>query len=254
MAEKKKPAGGAMRLDRLLGEMGIGTRSQIRKMAGKGLIQVNGQTIKTADIKVDPRKDSILAEGRPVRYVPYEYYMLNKPQDVVSATEDGRYPTVVELIDTAARKDLFPVGRLDVDTEGLLLLTNDGELAHRLLSPKKHVDKTYEAVISGIVTEEDAAAFARGVDIGDDTLTLPAVLEILKTDPEQNCSEISITIQEGRYHQIKRMFEAVGKRVVYLKRIQMGTLKLDPALPKGASRRLTEEEIDALKQAWAKES
>lgn len=243
-----------MRLDRILTEMGAGSRQEVKKLIRKGQVSVDGEIIKKPEVKVEEKTARIRCLGISYRYELYVYYMLHKPAGVVSATEDSKERTVLELLENPARKDLFPVGRLDKDTEGLLLLTNDGELAHRLLSPKKHVDKTYEAVISGIVTEEDAAAFARGVDIGDDTLTLPAVLEILNTDPEQNCSEISITIQEGRYHQIKRMFEAVGKHVVYLKRIRMGTLNLDPALPKGASRRLTEEEIDALKQAWAKES
>lgn len=238
-----------MRLDRILTEMGAGSRQEVKKLIRKGQVSVNGEIIKKPEAKVEEKTARIRCLGISYRYELYVYYMLHKPAGVVSATEDSKERTVLELLENPARKDLFPVGRLDKDTEGLLLLTNDGELAHRLLSPKKHVDKTYEAVISGIVTEEDAATFAQGVDIGDDTLTLPAVLEILKTDPEQNSSEISITIQEGRYHQIKRMFEAVGKHVVYLKRIRMGTLNLDPALPKGASRRLTEEEIDALKQA-----
>ena len=240
MAEKKKPAGGAMRLDRLLGEMGIGTRSQIRKMAGKGLIQVNGQTIKTADIKVNPRKDSILAEGRPVRYVPYEYYMLNKPQGVVSATEDGRYPTVVELIDTAARKDLFPVGRLDVDTEGLLLLTNDGDLAHRLLSPRKHVDKVYFVRYKGVLPRDSEAQVEKGLELADGEKTRPASLK------RKGEKEALLTIREGKFHQVKRMFEALGCQVTYLKRLSMGPISLDAALKPGEYRPLTEAELSAL--------
>lgn len=242
-----------MRLDRILTEMGAGSRQEVKKLIRKGHVSVDGEVIKKPEAKVEEKTARIRCLDISYWYEPYVYYMLHKPAGVVSATEDPKERTVLDLMENPVRKDIFPVGRLDKDTEGLLLLTNDGELAHRLLSPKKHVDKTYEAVISGIVTEEDVDAFASGVDIGDDTMTLPAKLEIGKTDPEQNCSEISITIQEGRYHQIKRMFEAVGKRVVYLKRIRMGTLMLDPTLPKGASRRLTEEEIDALKQVWTKE-
>lgn len=242
-----------MRLDRILTEMGAGSRQEVKKLIRKGQVSVDGEVIKKPEAKVAEKTARIRCLDISYWYEPYVYYMLHKPAGVVSATEDPKERTVLDLMENPVRKDIFPVGRLDKDTEGLLLLTNDGELAHRLLSPKKHVDKTYEAVISGIVTEEDVDAFASGVDIGDDTMTLPAKLEIGKTDPEQNYSEISITIQEGRYHQIKRMFEAVGKRVVYLKRIRMGSLMLDPTLPKGASRRLTEEEIDALKQVWTKE-
>lgn len=242
-----------MRLDRILTEMGAGSRQEVKKLIRKGHVSVDGEVIKKPEAKVEEKTARIRCLDISYWYEPYVYYMLHKPAGVVSATEDPKERTVLDLMKNPVRKDIFPVGRLDKDTEGLLLLTNDGELAHRLLSPKKHVDKTYEAVISGIVTAEDVDAFASGVDIGDDTMTLPAKLEIRKIDPEQNCSEISITIQEGRYHQIKRMFEAVGKRVVYLKRIRMGSLMLDPTLPKGISRRLTEEEIDALKQVWTKE-
>ena len=173
--------------------------------------------------------------------------MMHKPAGVVSATDDKKEKTVLDLLERPVRTGVFPVGRLDKDTEGLLLLTNDGEFSHRLLSPKKHVDKTYEAVIDGIVGDEDVILFSRGVDIGDDTLTLPAVLKILEVDREKLRSEIAITIQEGRYHQIKRMFQAVGKEVRYLKRIRMGSLILDPQLKKGEVRRLTEEEIARLK-------
>ena len=169
--------------------------------------------------------------------------MLNKPAGVISATEDAAARTVLDLIATKKRKDLFPVGRLDKDTEGLLLITNDGELAHRLLSPKKHVDKVYFARIAGRVTEEDREAFAIGVDIGDEKLTLPAELRILCSD---EVSEIELTIREGRFHQVKRMFEAVGKEVIYLKRLSMGQLVLDDSLNVGAYRELTKEELKLL--------
>lgn len=168
-----------------------------------------------------------------------EYYMLNKPAGVISASEDRRERTVVDLITTKKRNDLFPVGRLDRDTEGLLLITNDGDLAHRLLSPKKHVDKVYYARIDGKVTEEDQKVFAEGLDIGEEKKTLPAQLHILKSGEE---SEITLTIREGKFHQVKRMFHAVGKEVVYLKRLQMGSLKLDETLRPGEYRKLTEQE------------
>ena len=181
-------------------------------------------------------------EGREIGYAAYEYYMLNKPAGVVSATTDSRDLTVVDLIQEKRRKDLFPVGRLDKDTEGLLLITNDGLLAHRLLSPRCHVDKTYYARIRGAVTQEDVLAFAEGVDIGEDgqvERTMPGILEVLTSNAE---SEIRLTIQEGKYHQVKRMFLAVGKEVTYLRRERMGTLVLDMDLKPGEYRLLTDEE------------
>lgn len=232
-----------LRLDKYLADMGIGTRSQIKEAAKKGRIQVNGQTEKKTDRKITPGDDQVIMDGQVIGYVHTEYYMLNKPQGVVSATEDRKYQTVVDLIADRQRKDLFPVGRLDIDTEGLLLITNDGELAHRLLSPKKHVDKVYYAKVQGKVDESDVKAFADGVDIGDDTPAKSADLRILKSGKE---SEIELTITEGRFHQVKRMFHAVGKEVIYLKRLSMGSLALDKTLTKGEYRSLTEEEIKKL--------
>lgn len=232
-----------MRLDKFLSEMGIGTRSEVKKSIAKGQVQVNGMIQKKPECKVDPEADEVLFQGQQVRYAAYEYYMLNKPAGVVSATEDARDRTVVELISEKLRDDLFPVGRLDKDTEGLLLITNDGDMAHRLLSPKKHVDKTYFAVIDGKVTEEDIQMFQEGMDIGDDKLTMPAELVILKSD---ETSEIELTIREGRFHQVKRMFHAVGKEVTYLKRLRMGTLQLDDTLEPGQYRALTKKEIEKL--------
>ena len=232
-----------LRLDKYLADMGIGTRSQIKEAAKKGRIQVNGQTEKKTDRKITPGDDQVIMDGQVIGYVHTEYYMLNKPQGVVSATEDRKYQTVVDLIADRQRKDLFPVGRLDIDTEGLLLITNDGELAHRLLSPKKHVDKVYYAKVQGKVDESDVKAFADGVDIGDDTPVKNADLRILKSGEE---SEIELTITEGRFHQVKRMFHAVGKEVIYLKRLSMGSLVLDKTLTKGEYRSLTEEEIKKL--------
>lgn len=232
-----------MRLDKFLSEMGVGTRSEVKKWITKGQVQVNDEVIKKPEFKMDPKSDQILFQGNQVSYAEYEYYMLHKPAGVISATEDSNEMTVIDLISEKLRKDLFPVGRLDKDTEGLLLITNDGELAHRLLSPKKHVDKTYFAVIDGKVTEDDIQIFKQGVDIGDEKLTMPADLVILKSD---EISEIELTIREGRFHQVKRMFHAVGKEVTYLKRLRMGTLQLDDTLEPGQYRALTKKEIEKL--------
>lgn len=233
-----------IRLDKYLADMGVGTRSQVKNLIRKGKILVNDEVVKTPEYKVGD-EDKVLADGVLISYLTYEYLMLNKPAGVVSATEDRREQTVLELITDASRKDLFPVGRLDKDTEGLLLLTNDGALAHDLLSPKKHVDKCYYAKVRGEVTAEDVQRFADGLDIGDEKKTLPAILEILDNG---SISEVKVTICEGRYHQIKRMFEAVDKEVLYLKRFSMGPLLLDETLKPGAYRRLTDKEIAQLKE------
>ncbi len=232
-----------MRLDKFLCELGIGTRSEVKNKIKNGLVQVEGVNKVTPEYKLDIEKDKVYYNGSLLQYAEFEYYMLNKPAGCVSATSDNLHKTVLELIDTKVRKDLFPVGRLDIDTEGLLLITNDGALAHQLLSPKKHVDKTYYAEIEGMITNEDVVAFKEGLDIGENTLTLPAKLVILESG---TISKIEVTIQEGKYHQVKRMFEAVGKRVVYLKRLSMGTLTLDETLKPGEYRQLTPEEIEHL--------
>ena len=229
-----------IRLDKYLADMGKGTRSEVKKAIGKGLVRVNNEIVKKPETKLDTDSDHVLFDGVLVGYAQYEYYMLNKPAGVISATEDKREITVIDLITEKKRKDLFPVGRLDRDTEGLLLISNDGELAHRLLSPSKHVDKVYYAKIDGKVTIEDVEAFQQGVDIGEEKLTRPAKLRILKSGTQ---SEIELTICEGKFHQVKRMFQAVGKEVVYLKRLQMGTLILDESLKPGEYRELTEQEI-----------
>ena len=229
-----------IRLDKYLADMGKGTRSEVKKAIGKGLVRVNNEIVKKPETKLDTDSDNVLFDGVLVGYAQYEYYMLNKPAGVISATEDKREKTVIDLITEKKRKDLFPVGRLDRDTEGLLLISNDGELAHRLLSPSKHVDKVYYAKIDGKVTIEDVEAFQQGVDIGEEKLTRPAKLRILKSGTQ---SEIELTICEGKFHQVKRMFQAVEKEVVYLKRLQMGTLILDESLKPGEYRELTEQEI-----------
>jgi 16S rRNA pseudouridine516 synthase len=240
--------GEKIRLDRYLAEMGKGSRSQIRQAAKKGRIQVNGQTEKQADRKVDPESDQVCMDGRPVSYQKLEYFMLYKPQNVVSATEDSRYRTVVDLLEGENRRDLFPVGRLDRDTEGLLLLTNDGELAHQLLSPRRHVDKTYFARITGQLPADARQQMAAGMTLPDQTILQPARLRILAED------EVLLTIQEGKFHQVKRMFEALGCRVDYLKRLSMGSLVLDETLKPGEYRRLTDEELNMLKECGRKEN
>ena len=238
---------GQMRLDKYLGEMGMGTRSQLKEAAKKGRILVNGEVEKKTERKIVPGNDVVSFDGQPVSYVEMEYYMLNKPQGVVSATEDKRHRTVVELVGDRKRDDLFPVGRLDIDTEGLLLITNDGDLAHRLLSPKRHVDKVYFARIEGELPADAGERLARGITLTDGTPTLPARLEIQKQGGGE--SEILLTIHEGKFHQVKRMFEALGCQVVYLKRMSMGPLVLDGELQPGEYRALNEEELEALKNA-----
>lgn len=243
-----------MRLDKFLSNAGCGTRSQVRQLLKKGLVRVNGIPAAGAEQKLDPETDTVLCGGETVRLERFVYYMLNKPAGYLSATQDAHQPVVLDLLGAERTEGLFPVGRLDVDTEGLLLLTNDGELAHRLLAPRKHVDKTYYARIRGQVTKEDCRCFAEGLDIGEKKNTLPAELEILTggrdgadTADVPEYSEVLVTIREGKFHQIKRMFEAVGKKVVYLKRVSMGRLKLDPQLEPGRYRRLTKEEVTALR-------
>ena len=233
-----------MRLDKYLCETGFGTRSQVKDLLKKGQVMVNGEVVKKPELKINETTDQILCQGKKASYQKNIYLMLHKPAGVVSATEDNREKTVLDLVRPEDRKNgLFPVERLDKDTEGLLLLTDDGELAHRLLSPKKHVDKTYYAKIDGQVTEEHVKQFREGLDIGDEKKTLPAVLTILLSGP---VSEIEVTIHEGRFHQIKRMFEAVGCKVTYLKRLSMGSLVLDETLPPEEYRPLTEAELEGL--------
>ena len=218
-----------IRLDKYLADMQIGTRSAVKEYIRKGRVRVNEAVVKSPEQKIDTETDTVLYDDKPVGYHTYEYFMLNKPQGVVSATQDTKEKTVTELITEKNRKDLFPVGRLDKDTEGLLLITNDGALSHELLSPKKHVDK------EGLVIDTEFTA-------------LPAVLEVLSFDEAKNTSRIRVTIHEGKFHQVKRMFEAVGSEVLYLKRLSMGTLVLDESLAPGAYRRLTEQEIQMLKE------
>ena len=231
-----------MRLDKYLADMNVGTRSELKRDIRKGLVTVGGSVVKDPGRNVAPGTDTVYYRGRKIEYEAYVYYMLNKPAGVISATEDKKTQTVVDLLPEERRRDIFPVGRLDKDTEGLLLITNDGELAHRLLSPKYHVDKKYYARIRGRVTDEDVMAFARGIPLEDFTC-MPADLLIERSG---EISDVTVTIREGKFHQIKRMFEAVDKEVMYLKRLEMGSLILDEELAPGEFRRLTEEELGSL--------
>lgn len=235
-----------VRLDKFLADEGIGTRSEVKKIIQKKQIKIDGAVVTDSSVKVDPEKMIIEYQGKRIgKSDEFEYYLLNKPAGCVSATEDSLHKTVLDYL-PKSNKDLFPVGRLDLDTEGFLLITNDGKLAHELLSPKKHVPKTYYARVEGRVTEEDVKACKEGLDIGDDKLTLPAELEILSTtgtDSGEWSSEIHLTLHEGRFHQVKRMIQACGKKVVYLKRISMGQMLLPEDLMTGEYKRLTAEEL-----------
>lgn len=238
-----------MRLDKFLADAGLGTRSQVKTIIRKGTITVNGVPAKKPEQSVNPETDQICDGSRELTAVKTVYYMLNKPAGYVSSTEEHDGPSVLSLLkDEAGQsvpgKGLFSAGRLDKDTEGLLLITNDGALAHDLLSPRKHVEKTYFARVKGPMTEAVAEAFDRGLDIGEKRPTLPAKLIIVESGAE--VSQVTVTIREGKFHQIKRMFEKVGSEVLYLKRISFGSLTLDETLAPGTFRPLTEEEIRQL--------
>lgn len=234
------------RIDKILSNLGYGSRSEIKKYCKQGSVVVNGSDVSNPGTQVDTENDEILFNGEEVVYREYIYLMMNKPDGYISATTDKYDPTVLDLIDVSYLAfEPFPVGRLDKDTEGLLVLTNDGKLSHRVLSPKKHVPKTYYAKIDGIVTEKDIEAFAEGVVLDDGYKTMASQLKILKSDEE---SEIELTIHEGKFHQVKRMFESVDKKVVYLKRLSMGNLKLDESLELGEYRELTDEEVKLIEE------
>ncbi len=235
-----------IRLDKYLTDMNKGSRSQIRDAARHGRIFVNGVKETKSDRKIDPETDEVTWDGVLVRYQAFEYYMMNKPQGVISATQDPRHRTVLDLLDGENRRDLFPAGRLDIDTEGLLLLTNDGDLAHQLLSPKKHVDKQYFVRVEGRLPDDAEDRAAAGMELADGTKVKPALLKVLsETDKE---SEILLTIQEGKFHQVKRMIEAFSCRVTGLKRLSMGTLYLDETLKPGEYRPLTPRETELLRR------
>ena len=235
-----------MRIDKYLAEMGQGTRSEIKKLIRSGRVMVDGETVKKPELKIDETTQKVSLEGKQIGYTKKEYYMLYKPAGVISATKDDRDKTVLDLITDKKRNDLFPVGRLDKDTEGLLLITNDGELAHRLLSPAHHVDKQYYALVEGELPADAVSQMEQGVTLEDGTVTRPARLELLP-EKEGEFTKTLLTIHEGKFHQVKRMFEALGCKVVFLKRLSMGNLVLDPELETGAYRPLTEGEIKNLR-------
>jgi len=253
-----------IRLDKYLSELGIGTRSEVKKFILQGKVKVDNQVVKLSDIKIDTSLQKVFFEGENVVYEKYEYYVLNKPAGVISATKDNFHKTVIDILNVK-RKGLAPVGRLDIDTEGLILITNDGELAHNLISPKKHVKKVYEALILGSLPSDLAKQFENGFDIGEDEITMPAKLEIMPNTTNLNISKtlldeikkraenevkdltfVKVTIYEGKYHQVKRMFLKFNTEVVFLRRVAMGGLRLeDLDIKIGEYKKLTSKEIYA---------
>lgn len=233
-----------IRLDKFLADAGLGTRNEVKKSIKSRQVTINGLEITDPGTKVDESKDTVIFMGKQVVYEEYRYFMLNKPQGCVSATRDNLSETVIDILKDENTKGLFPVGRLDADTEGLLLITNDGGLAHRLLSPGKHVSKTYYVEASKELTAEAMDIMKKGVDIGDEKPTLPAQIEALAT--KNSRFAYRLTICEGRFHQVKRMFEALNSEVIFLKRLSMGSLKLDEKLLPGEYRRLSDAEIEEL--------
>ena len=235
-----------MRLDKYLVACAVGSRTEVKNFLKAGRVTVNGKKEKSAKLQINEETDEICFDGQKLDYEEFVYYMMNKPQGVISATEDSKHKTVLDLLDDLARsKEVFPVGRLDIDTHGLLFLTNDGQLAHALLSPKRHVDKTYLAQVDGIMTQEDVEKFAQGIPLKDFTCQ-PAKLELVSIDREKSQSLVRVTIAEGKFHQVKRMVAYCDKEVVDLQRLTMGTLTLDEGLKRGEWRRLTKEELEAL--------
>ncbi|MBN2797211.1 MAG: rRNA pseudouridine synthase [Clostridia bacterium] len=232
-----------MRLDKYLSNMSVGTRSEVKKIIFQGRVQVNGQVVKKIDEKINPDTDLILLDHQEVSYEKYIYLLLNKPSGYITATEDNMHKTVLDLISEHKNRKLSPVGRLDKDTEGLLIITDDGEFNHQLMSPKKHVSKTYFAKVRGKVLPLHQEIFKIGVVLEDDYKCLPAELEILSSS---DLSEIKVTITEGKYHQVKRMFKSIGCEVEYLERIAIGNLSLDQTLKRGEYRPLKENEIKLL--------
>ena len=233
------------RLDKVLSNLGYGSRKEIKDLVKNGSVEVNGEVPKKSDFKVNPEEDVIKVDGEEINYRKYIYLLMNKPDGVVSATVDNHDETVIDILEPEYQAfEPFPVGRLDKDTVGLLLITNDGKLNHRLISPKNHIDKVYYAEIDKPVDEKDVEAFKKGIVIDDGYKCMPAKLNILEST--EHGSEIEVTIQEGKFHQVKRMFEARGKKVVYLKRIKFGTLVYDESIPEGEYRELSNEELAKL--------
>ncbi len=235
-----------IRIDKFLGNMGIGTRTEVQKMIRRGEVQVNGKAVASPKEKIEETADIVLVNGCQITYRKHFHLMMNKPSGYVTATIDNVYPTVIDLVEDAfIAGKVMPAGRLDVDTEGFVFLTSDGDLNHFITGPKNHIRKTYYAEIEGCLTEEDISAFAEGITLEDGYVTKPGELEILESAPLSKCH---VTISEGKFHQVKRMFLALGKKVTYLKRIQMGNLKLDPSLALGESREISEKELELIKE------
>ena len=236
-----------MRIDKYLANMNVGSRKGVHVLIKKGIITVNGDVVKTPKQQVK-ESDEVLVDGQEVNYQKYHYFLMNKPKGVLSATEDRSQRTVISLLKPQDQyQRITPVGRLDKDTTGLLLLINDGQLNHELLAPNKHVDKIYRAKIAGVADDETVKTFASGMTLGDGTKLKPAELKILAQDEEHDSSEIEIKIREGKYHQIKRMFGAVGMKVVELERISMGNLKLPEDLKRGNYIELSLDEVNKIK-------
>ena len=235
------------RIDKILSNLGHGTRKEVKALLKKKEVEVDGVIATDSAMKVDPEKSIIKVSGDEINYRKYIYLVMNKPSGVVSATVDRNDETVIDLIDEQYRAfKPFPIGRLDKDTVGLLLITNDGELNHKLIAPKNHVDKVYYAEINKCIGASDISTFKKGVVIDDGYKCMPAVLEVLTAN--ENDQEVMVTIQEGKFHQVKRMFESVDKSVVFLRRVSFGPLKLDKELAEGQCRELSEDEINLLKQ------
>lgn len=234
------------RLDKILSNLGYGTRKELKKMIRKkGFVEVNGENVRDSGMQVEPDKDKITVNGEEIVYRKHIYLMMNKPSGVISATFDNRDETVIDLLYAEHQVfEPFPVGRLDKDTVGLLLLTNDGELNHKLIAPKWHVDKVYYAEINAQITEKDIIAFKDGITLDDGYKCMSAKLVVIEN--LNDSAKVEITVQEGKYHQVKRMFEARGKKVEYLKRIKFGSIPLDETLEEGEYRELTNEELDEL--------
>ena len=235
------------RIDKILSNLGHGTRKEVKALLKKGKVEIDGVIASDSAMKIDPDKAVIKVSGEEINYRKFIYLIMNKPAGVVSATVDNHDETVIDLLDQEYHSfKPFPIGRLDKDTVGLLLITNDGELNHKLIAPKNHVDKVYYAEINKFIDAKDITTFKNGVVIDDGYKCMPAILEVLNANDDG--SEVKVTIQEGKFHQVKRMFESVDKKVVFLRRISFGPLKLDENLCEGQYRELSEEEINSLKQ------
>lgn len=234
-----------IRLDKFLAHAGLGTRKEVKQLIRSKRIKVNDQLVRNDDLKINEHQDVVMLDDEPISYEQTIYMMLNKPAGVISATFDEKQATVMDCFDEFIPLDAFPVGRLDIDTEGLLLITNDGALAHELLAPKKHVDKVYYVKLKEMITDEGIKALEAGIQINDEECCAPASVKQLSD------TEIELTIHEGKFHQVKRMMHAIDNEVLYLKRLRMGSLKLDETLKCGEYRPLTNEEIDALKNKEA---